>query len=74
MPTTTFNYTAAQATRMAAAFQKELGLASPATEPQIKAEIWNFVRLVCARQEETAAVTPAVATAKASLTDLGQPT
>lgn len=71
MPTTTLNYTAPQGARVVAAFGKELGLGQNATEAQVKAEIWNFVRLVVAKWEEQNAVDAAVAQAKAGLSDLG---
>jgi len=71
MATTTFNYTTAQATRMGTAFGKELGLPGSATEPQIKAEIWNYVRAVVGKWEKQTAEAAALATADAGLTDLG---
>lgn len=71
MATTTFTYTNAQATRLATAYGKELGLGRDATAAEIKAEMWNAARLLVAKWEKQTAEAAALATAGAALTDLG---
>ena len=74
MATLTITTTGAQDTRIAAAFGKYLGLPGNASAAQIKAEVFNFVRLIVADQEKKAAEAAALATANAGLTDLGAST
>lgn len=74
MATMTIITTAQQDSRIAVAFGKYLGLPGNATPAQIKTEVFNFVRLTVATQEQQTAVNAATATAIAGLTDLGTAT
>jgi hypothetical protein len=71
MPTLSLTYTAPQANRIAAYYGDLLGLGRDATAAEIKAEIWNTQRLGVAAYEKRKAEIAAIATAAASLTDLG---
>lgn len=74
MATITITTTAAQDARIVKAFGTYLGLGRNATAAEVKAEIIAFLRLTVQAQEEAAATQTAIATAKAALTPLGQPT
>lgn len=74
MATLTITTTAQQDARIVSAFGKYLGLPGNASAAQVKAEVFNFIRLVVANQEKIAAESAAIATADAGLTDLGSAT
>ena len=71
MGTLTINTTGAQDARIVAAFGKHLGLPGNASGAQVKAEVFNFIRLTVMEQERKDAVIAAIAAAEAGIGDLG---
>lgn len=71
MASTTLTYTTQQGSRVATAYGNYLGLGRDATAAEIKAEIWNGIRLLVAAYEKKTAEAAAIAAADSGLTDLG---
>ena len=72
MASVTLTYTTQQAQRVATAMGDHLGLGRDATAAEVKAEVWNYLRLqIVGPYEKRMAEAAAIATADAGLVDLG---